>query len=45
MVDIVAEGTPQELPTIVEPMEEDSSNKEEVVTTLTIEPMEDDEPR
>ena len=41
MIDISIEGTPQEPPVTMESMEEDNQNEEEVVTTLTIEPMEE----
>ena len=41
LVDIATEGTPQGPPVTMELMEEDNQNEEEVVTTPTIEPMEE----
>jgi hypothetical protein len=41
LVDIATKGTPQGPPVTMESMEEDNQNEEEVVTTPTIEPMEE----
>jgi hypothetical protein len=41
LVNVATEGTPQGPPITMESMEEDNQNEEEVVTTLTIEPMEE----
>jgi hypothetical protein len=41
LVNIATEGTPQGPPVTMDSMEEDNQNEEEVVTTPTIEPMEE----